>query len=302
MKGCCVYTVRIILSSLFITMTCTGFFCNDEEAPTVYQGDPTTYQFTASSTTATLLTGEEISVILSNGTSPYSLISNSNPGVVEVTVNGSKLIIVGIAPGTTVLTIREGSTAERTVSVTITVVNTISFLKPGSLSFSSSTGDVSISGRVSLSTVTIPFGDGVGAVQRFGSTTLTAIKVHSPTKIDLFEAEFVYATSLIAGTYYYPSGGNKVQIIYEKNINPQVKDANSTLFIFLEATAVITSFNDSVMTGTFSGTGKNLNNTTEGITITNGTFSVPILRLGGNEERSIRGVVDRLKRKYSSRQ
>jgi hypothetical protein len=290
-------SLRLVLSSLLVVIVCTGFICEDD-SPAGSGGSLD--GLSATSTEVTVLNGTRSSVMISSGTSPYSIIQNSNPTVASAVLAGSELQITGASAGSTTIVIQDGSSPAKNVSITATVVTTISLSSPGSLSFSSPSGDFAANGTLSLSQDTPPSsGQAAGALQKFGTTSVVAYRVNSPTSMDLVEADFIYATSLVAGTYSYPSGGNKIQMVYVKNLNPLSSSEAPKIYYFLTMTAVVTSVTATKISGTFSGTGSNIagSGTTDVITVTNGTFSVPIKNMGGMEENSIEGMTRRVREK-----
>lgn len=291
-------TIRLLLRSLIIIIVCSGFICEDDDSPTIPQGGVGT-SLTATATNLTVLKGGTSSVIISSGSAPYSLVQNSNPTVATVSLSQSELTIEGIAAGSTNIVIEDASSPKKSITIAIAVVASITITTPGTVAFTYPNGDFLASGPLSISDDVPPTGEGAGALQQFGSTSVTAYKVYSPTNIDLFEADFIYATSLVTGTYSYPSGGNKVEILYFKNFNIQDTVSRPTVYVFSSATATITSVTATMMTGTFSGTGVNFYNNTQFLTISNGTFTVPIMNLGRMEERSVDSRIEKILEKYS---
>lgn len=292
-------TIRLAFGSLLVLLVCTGFICEDD-SPSGSGGSLNV--LSASSTEVTILNGTRSKVVISNGTSPYSITQNSNPTVATVTLSGAEVQIEGITAGATMITVKDGSSPAKSITITATVVTSVSLTSPGSMSFSSTGGDFSADGILTLAQDSPPVsGQAAGALQKFGSTSVVAYRVNSPTNIELVEMDLIYATSLITGTYSYPSGGNTVQMIYAKNINPQNSNEKPKIYIFMSATAVVTSATATAVAGTFSGIGTNIATTSDQITVTNGTFSVPVKNMGGMEEHSIDGMVRSVKEKYLQR-
>jgi hypothetical protein len=294
-------TIRLTIGSLLVLMVCTGFICEDDSPSG--SGGSLDVLF-ASSSNVTVLNGTRSKVVISNGTSPYSIVQNSNSAVATASLNGAELQIDGLTTGATTITVQDGSTPAKSVSITATVVTSVTLTSSGSLSFSSPSGNFSASGILSLSQDTPPTsGQAAGALQKFGSTSVVAYRVNSPTNIEVVEMDLIYATSLVTGTYSYPSGGNTIQLIYAKNINPQNSSETAKVYAFLTASATVTSVTATTISGTFSGTGTNIvsSSTTDVMTVTNGTFSVPIKDMGGNEEHSIERMAQRVREKYLQR-
>lgn len=295
-------TIRLIFSSLLILMVCTGFLCEDEDSPTVAAGGGGSSGLSASSTTLTMLPGQESTVIISTGTSPYSLVQNSNPAAAEVSLMGVQLTIKALSVGSSSVVVQDASSPAKSVTIQVNVVSSIALPSAGSLSFSAPIGNFSANGVLTLSSEDNPVGEGAGALQEFGGTAVVAYKVYSATKVDLFEADFIYSTSLKTGIYSYPSGGNKVQILYVKDVNPQDTTVRPKFFVFTVASAEIKTMTSTSVSGTFSGTATNFYNSTEQTTVTNGTFNVPIKIVGGNEERPLSGspvnALEVLKRRW----
>lgn len=292
-------TIRIIFHALIIVTIFSGFICEDTDSPVTPQGGGAGAGLSATSTNLTVLKGGTSTVIISSGSAPYSLVQNSNPTVAMVSLSQSQLTVEGIGAGSTNIVIEDASSPKKSVTIAVTVVTTITISTPGTVAFTYPNGDFLASGPLSISENSTPTEEGAGALQQFGATSVIAYKVYSPTNIDLFEADFIYATSLVTGTYSYPSGGNKVEIIYYKNFNVQDTVNRPTVYIFSAATAAITSVTATMMTGTFSGTGVNFYNNTQFLTISNGTFNVPIKNLGGMEDRSIDSRIGKILRKHS---
>jgi hypothetical protein len=297
--------VRLLLSSLLIILTCTGFLCEDEDSAVTPKGGGTANGLSASSSGVTMLTGDDATVIISMGTLPYTVSQNSNPSVVQAAVNGGTLTLnSGSGTGSASVTVSDASSPAKSVTILVNVQLTISLTSSGSVSFSAPSSDFAASGILSISNEAFPSGQGAGALKSFDVTTVLAYKEYSPTRMDLFEADFFYNTSTITGTYSYPGSGNRVEIYYFKDANPSDTTVRPKVYLFTGASAEIATMNTTHLTGTFSGTATNYFNNTDKMSVTNGVFAVPFRVIGGNESKAAERVAltKRLKERFLRKQ
>lgn len=290
-------TVRMLLGASLIFVIFTGFICDKNDGPT----GTGVAGLSASSSNLTLLVGQERQVAISSGSNPYSLVQNSNTAAVQASLNVELLNITALALGTATITVKDASTPAKEVTITVNVVNSITLSKAGSMSFTMPGGSFSANGILSVGG-TFPGGEGAGALQQFNGTALVAYKAYTATKVDLFEADYFYSTSLKTGMYYYPASGNKVQIVYFKDVNPQDTTVEPKIYVFTGATSEVTSATEASFAGTFIGTATNFSNTADKFDVTGGTFNVPMLNVGGNVDRAVtdqtHAMIERLKARY----
>jgi len=196
-----------------------------------------------------------------------------------------------------------------TDSVWLSDVKSISFKTyistgtSGTVSFNSDKGNFSANGIYNPSATT---GSGAGGflMTSSGSNILAiyAYRFNSITSLDLAIIEFMDTAPIAAGTFTYPSTSSKsVLISYFPALN--LNDTTSSFYLLMTSTtATISALSSSNAQGTFSGNGMYFVNGTpnpsQTITVTGGSFNVPVtVGSGGTIKQAnskIEGIVRRI--------
>lgn len=254
----------------------------------------------ASATSVVLLAEGSASIVISNGTEPYSVVEQPNTTIADAQLTeGRTLMIVSRSLGSTVVKIKDSSTPSKTVTISISVIAAYTTSTSGSLSFNSNRGDISMSGIGSIGNNAPTSGTGVIALSEFDGTAVYAYSVNSPISIDLVVMYFRSTTNLAVGSYGYPSTGKVVMITYQQNVNPNDSLSMDRGYILAtSATANIETLTSSEIKGTFNGTGYYMDNGTpvssQTISVTNGLFNAPIFKIGKKQNSLVETLVLRL--------
>ncbi|MDP1678221.1 MAG: hypothetical protein Q8L88_15295 [Bacteroidota bacterium] len=257
---------------------------------------PTVLGLSASATTVILLTNDSTEIVVSSGIEPYTITEQADGAIVAVTLSGRVLAINSNTIGTTAVKIKDSSIPAKTITITINVVAAYTTSTSGSLSFNSDRGNFSSNG-IGMQTNTLPIsGAGVIALSEFDGTLIYAYKVNSVTSIDIVTMFFQSKTNLATGTYEYPSSDKSVEITYSPNVNPaDTLTLDRGYILAASANANIETLSSTVIKGVFSGNGYYADNgnyvQSQTIAISNGTFNVPILKIGKRQESVIEQLV-----------
>ncbi len=258
-----------------------------------------------------VVSGSNTSVVLSGGTLPYSTMTPPNTSVATVSISGSTVTVTGVAAGATSVTIKDNSATPKTVTIPITVTASGgggggTFTTAGTLAFSSNVANFSANGIFDEASMT---GSGAGGFR--SDTTgqyqlvIFGYKFNSATSVDLTVLVFFDVTPISAATYGYPPTTSKfVMVSYAPAMNPN--STTSDMYILsTSATASISTLTTSSAVGSFSGSGMLSSNGTPNpaktITVTNGTFNVPVIAGSGpaQADSRIEAIVKRMvKAKY----
>ena len=246
----------------------------------------------SSSSSMTVLVGDNASFVVSGGTEPYSIGQITNPAAISASITQREVKVAGVTTGNAAVTVTDGSSPARSVTVNITVTTKISAGTAGSVSFTSNRGNFSVNGIAEFGTNPPVSGQGAIAMQDFSSLFILAYKMNSSTNMDLTLIGFESTTSNYSGTFSYPAAGKVVYISFYPGTNPTDSTfASAGYLLNAGATAEITNYTSSTMTGTFSGNGYRYENGGYNVNIpfavTNGSFSVPIVHTGLIAERSL---------------
>jgi hypothetical protein len=288
---------NILLVLSMVSIGLISFACDKEDTVVTPVSEPA---LVASATSIILLTNASATVVIGNGTEPYTIVEQPNTAIANAQMTESRTMMISSkAIGSTTVKVKDSSSPVRTISVSIKVVEAYTTTASGSLSFNSNRGNIAVSGIGSLGTTAPTSGAGVIALSEFSGSVVYAYKVNSPTNIDVVTIYFQNNTSLSVGTYYYPASGRVVQISFLQNVNP-----NDTLsmdrgyILATSAVASIDTLSSSVITGTFEGTGYYMDHGTptisQTISVTGGLFSAPILKIGKKQESDIEKLVLRI--------
>ncbi len=263
---------KICFVLIAVVITIMNFGCDKEDAVVTSTPPP---QLSASATSIVLLTEGSATIVISNGTEPYSISDQPNTTIAEVQMTESRtLSIVSKSLGSTTVKVKDSSTPSKTVTISINVVAAYTSSVSGSLSFNSNRGDISISGIGSIENSAPTSGAGVIALGEFSGSN----------------------TNLAVGSYGYPSSGKVVMISYQQGVNPNDSLSMDRGYILAtSALANIETLSSSVIKGTFSGVGYYIDNGTpvpsQTINVTNGVFNAPIVQIGKKQESVIEKIV-----------
>ncbi|NUN70937.1 MAG: hypothetical protein HUU02_14650 [Bacteroidetes bacterium] len=273
-------TVRLfLLAAPLLALMFTGFLCEDEAAPA-----PKAPTLTATSTELTMMNGDRMVVRISGGTMPYEIDMNSNPEVTAIQLDGGELTINTTLIGTSTIVIQDGSWPTQSVTIHVSSVAVINVPGSGTVSYASSAGPFSVTGPVAVSQKSPPSKNGAGAVQWNGLTAVIAYRVNAVDKIDIVELDFhTPSFYLYPRTLAFATAGNAAIIYYVQGFNPYDASKKPHEYLMMNATATITTANDTLLEGTFSGTFTNMRYYLDTIVVTNGMFRVPVKRVGAPE-------------------
>jgi hypothetical protein len=259
---------------------------------------------TANPTSVSVAVGSTATATISGGTTPYTIQTAPTSSIATATISGATLSVTGVAAGSTSVVVKDNSSPAKTLTVGITVTTSGGgFTTAGSLSFSSNQGNFSASGIYNPSATS---GTGAGAVLQTsaGSNFLTVygFRVNSATSFDIALVQFMDSSPIATGSFVYPptSGSKLVMISYFPAMNPNDTTTQS-FYLLSTATANISAFTSSSAQGTFSGSGvyylHGSPNYSQTISITGGTFNVPVIAGGGlanTVNNKIEGIVKRI--------
>lgn len=265
-----------ILTTLVILLSFSGFLCDDEAVPA-----PTVPPLTATSTELTLMNGYRMVVRISGGNTPYEIKMNSNPEVTAIQLNGAELTINTTQIGTSTIVIQDASWPLQKVTIHVSSVAVINVPGAGTVSYTSSAGPFSVTGPMAVSQKAPPAKSGAGAVQWNGLTAVIAYRVKAVDNIDIVELDFHTPSAyLYPRTLSFATAGNAALIYYVLGFNPYDPAKKPREYLMMNATATVTTANDTLIEGTFSGTFTKMAYYLDTIVVTNGMFRVPVRRAG----------------------
>ena len=246
--------------------------------------------------------GNEGSSIITGGLEPYAIMEIINSSAVSAQISGRKLQVTALAEGTSSVKVKDSSSPSKTVTVSVLVKTTYTTNTAGVLSFASNRGNFSVNGVAEYGLNPPASGSGAIAIQDFKSITLFAYKVNSSTSIDVTMIEFESNTSNYSGTFVYPGMGKLAYISFFPNNNPNDSTyLNSGYILASSATASVETVTSTNIQGTFSGKGYSaiagalyLNNK---IDVTNGTFNMPLIQIGGVGGTTIEKTISKIVQK-----
>lgn len=237
-----------------------------------------------------LLAGAEASVVLSGGTLPYVIVSQSDPAVASASLDSRTLLISAGALGTATIKVRDSAPTPKSLDVTVTVVSSYTTGIAGSFQFQSDRGAYSVSGVGSIGAAAPPSGSGVVALSDYDGLVVIAYTVVSPSRYDMASILFLDSKSIAPGDYTYPTAGNRqVQISYMPNQDPTDTSDTFTGYILANSGfASVTAMVNGAVSGTFSGNGFFVNRDTvksaQTIQVTGGQFDCPVIAIGSAQQ------------------
>lgn len=261
-----------------------------------------------------LTVGEQKTSTISGGTTPYSILTFPDPAVASASISGSLLTVTGVGNGGTYITVKDNSAPYKTAWINIDVHQI--FTTPGSLSFSSTAGNFSANGIFDNSGDSLPVNtQGAGGFYSNGLGPFAALQVvgyvkNSSTSWDIAVVVIIDSANVVPGTYPFLTAtgpAKRAEFLYIKGWDLSDTTGgnpfNNGSYMLDTGTVSLTSFTGTSAQGTFSGTGawyaQGIPDPTKPITLTNGTFTVPVIKgflLSSSEERAIEKLIHRLNR------
>lgn len=268
---------------------------------------------TANPNYLSLLKNEQITSTIGGGTTPYSILTPPNPTVASASISGSLLTVTGVGGGNTYVLVKDNSNPYKTATVDVRVREV--FTSAGSLSFTSTAGNFSASGIFDNVSDSMPSNtQGAGGLFSFNALGPTAAMLevigyvkNTPTNWDIAVVVFVDSTDVITGAHPFLTGEGPIkraEFLYVKGWNPSATGGDpfsSGSYVLVTGSASLSSFTGTSAQGTFSGTGtwydQAIPDPLKPITLTNGTFNVPVISgsmVGSSEKRAVQKLVHRL--------
>jgi hypothetical protein len=155
------------------------------------------------------------------------------------------------------------------------------FTTPGTLSFKSTQSDFSVTG---IFDTTMAKGQGAGAfTYKDGNANLLIVMGYKVNMDSSFSIAFMGMADTINAitTGSYPIGiasGSKLGMFVYMPAYKRNSQVEPAMYSLITGSAVISSLTASTVQGTVSGTGVQMTDVTKTITITQGTFIVPIIK------------------------
>lgn len=248
----------------------------------------------ASSSSLKLLVGAEVTVVITGGSLPYSIVEQSNAAVASGTITERTLIVSATSLGSATVKVKDASTPAKTVTISIAVIQSYNAGTSGTLSFTSDRGSFSANGIADVGNQPPTVGAGAIGLKDFDGIVLFSYVVNSPSSIDVTTMSLMSNTTMTTGTYSYPNPGSKqVQITYYKGLDPADTSSSFTAYILItSATLNLDTLTGASMSGTFSGSGWFVDHDTlkqtQTINVANGKFKCPIIAIGGVEQAGLK--------------
>ncbi len=283
------HLLKTIINILFVSLALLFLqSCTNESNSTVTDAS-TVPGISVSSSSVSMLKGDDRNIVLFGGTEPYSVEQISPSSVVTAQTSGRELTVHAETEGSASITVKDASTPARTVTVSVSVQPYFTTAFAGSLSFTSNRGDLSVNGVARYGNAPPDSGSGVIALRDFGSILIVAYTVHSPTSIDMVMIGLSSNTSDYTGTFQYPASGKRVTVSYYPNNDPTDSSyLEKGYFLASSATAAIQSVTATSIKGTFAGNGYyaaySVPNISQAIQLTNGQFTAPVYTTGTIED------------------
>lgn len=239
-----------------------------------------------------LLISEQKTSTISGGTTPYSILTFPDPAVASASISGSVLTVTGIGGGNTHVVVKDNSAPYKTAWINIRVRQI--FTTAGSLSFSSTVGNFSANGIFDNASDSMPTNtQGAGGFYAHNLGPYATLQIvgyvkNSSTNWDVAIVAFLDSINIVTATYPFLTDVGPIQraeFLYVKGWNPSDTTGddpfNNGCYMLATGSASLSSFTETSAQGTFSGTGTwyvlNIPDPTKPITLTNGTFAVPVI-------------------------
>lgn len=245
----------------------------------------------ASPSNISLQVGSTQYVSIAGGTQPYAIASLQDTTVASVYLGTSYVLITGVSPGSTSLVVKDNASPANTVTISITVTPKPSFTTAGNISFSSDAGNFSANGIVPEmfpDVRTLPVNsEGAGGEFYLQSASnnygvIIGYRKQNQTTADIIEILFAKST-LGRGQVSIDTleiiENDKANVVFV--IGGDLNSQNPDMYAMHSGTMTFTTLTSKRATGTFSGTATLIRNNVavsgHNISVTNGTFDVPLL-------------------------
>lgn len=247
---------------------------------------------TASPDYLSLMISEQKTSMISGGTTPYSILTFPDPAVASASISGSIVTVTGVGGGNTYIVVKDNSGPSKTAWINIRVRQI--FTTPGSLSFSSTVSNFSANGIFDNASDSMPTNtQGAGGFYSHDLGPYATLEVvgyfkNSSTSWDVAVIAIVDSINVVTGTHPFLTGAGPIkraEFLYVKDWNPSDTTGddpfNNGSYMLVTGSASLSSFTGTSAQGTFSGTGtwfvQGTPDPTKSITLTNGTFTVPVI-------------------------
>ena len=241
--------------------------------------------------TVSVMPGWSEYVTLSGGTEPYTVEKGTDNAVAEMSLS-APFVITGVRPGTTSFTVKDAAVPPHRVTIPVTVSSQSTPSDPGTLSFTSSHGTISMSGLL-LGEDGMERTEGAGAILHSPSNqddALNRMEMYSyrtrpngnedycvlrmETSQPLLPRVFPVTTNL-----YFPMDSVSVSCYFDVHVGGIAE--SDTEWVLTSGYTVFTALSTTRVTGTFFGSGvgidrygRPLPGTT--FTMTDGAFDMPV--------------------------
>lgn len=260
----------------------------------------TVAEMAASPSGVTVQVGRTANVTIQGGSYPYAIDQNTNAAVATVTFTDYSFNILGVAPGSTSLVVKDNASPARKVTISITVIPRVTFTTPGKMSFSSTVGDFAANGIMVDDINNLPTlpanSEGAGGTflsiyaptdnsiytPTINLVAIVGFKKHSQNIADVAAVIFT-KSSLDRGVLVIASSQSSgpdtalVEFVLNGDLNSQTADT----YLLSTGTLILTTLSTQKTTGTFSGSAILLRNNIpvagSSATVTGGAFDVPLL-------------------------
>lgn len=257
---------------------------------------------------------EQKTSTISGGTTPYSISAAPDPTIASASISGSLLTVTGVGGGNTYVIVKDNSIPFKTAWININVRQV--FTTAGSLSFTSTVGNFSANGIFDNATDSMPTNSqGAGGfyahnVGPYAMLQMIGYVKNSPTSWDIVAVVFMDSVDVTAGTFPFWTGdgpSKRAELLYVKGWNPSDSSNGNPFdvgnYALVTGNGSLSSFTGTSAQGTFSGTGswfaQGIADPTKPITLTNGTFTVPVVSgnmLKSPEQKALAKLVHQLVR------
>jgi hypothetical protein len=262
-----------------------------------------------------LAVAEQKTSTISGGTTPYSILTPPNAGVASASISGSVVTVTGVGGGDAFIVVKDNSSPYKTATINVGVYQI--FTSSGSLSFTSDVGNFSATGIFDNASDSMPTNtQGAGGFFSHDLGPFAALEVvgyvkNSSTNWDIAVVVCVDSANIAAGTYSFLANGpgpiRRAEFMYVKGWNPSDTTGNNPFdsgsYMLVTGSASLSSYTGTSAQGTFSGTGQwfaqDIPDPTKPITLTNGTFTVPVISgsiLKSSDQKAIEKLLHRLNR------
>lgn len=223
---------------------------------------------------------------ISGGTSPLKISQASNTAIATVTLSGSSITVTGVSQGTTSVTISDNSNPSNMVTIPITVIIPPTFSTTGKIAFVSTIGNFATEGIYGANNPSFMPSNDAGAggfVTKFYTDGLIGqiigYKMLTSTQFDIVVIFFLM-NSLTPATISLDSGysNNPRDIgIIAFAFNLSTNTTTEHLYSTYSGSLTFSTLNEQKAEGSFGGKAGMEGVMGSDVTISQGSFSVPLL-------------------------